>query len=457
MTLSQPDAITTFGPYRLGVDGQLCLGGSAIPLSPLQRRLLQSLLDHAGEVVAKEVLLQEVWGHTGVSDVNLARAMHGLRRILGRGPLGSGVIRTIYGSGYSLDVTVRRHRPLPPSPTVAPSFPTGTALSHFIEGLVQVRHRDPMALPRAADHFRRCLSEQPGFAPAQLQRAATLLAQHRWGLSPASAIDDELEALLSELEASGAMEQEVRALRAEALSLLSWQPAQVEQRYGAWLPEQLTPGSGLHSWAWHLMATGRAAEALALLEPGLQPDIPCGWMLAGLAEALLDRPEAALERLRQPLELDPCLGGPRLLLALVLAQAGRWSEARAELERCPPLDGPLQGLSALVFALGQGPDAARERLEEALASPRPHLPMASLWALVALHLNDQSRAALLLEKAVASRCGLAPLVLHWPGLAVHDDSAAVQQFRSRLQVFTDLAPSHAAASPAAGTTPSPSP
>jgi DNA-binding winged helix-turn-helix (wHTH) protein/tetratricopeptide (TPR) repeat protein len=443
MTLSQPDVITTFGPYRIGVDGQLSLGGSAIPLSPLQRRLLQSLLDHAGEVVAKEVLLQEVWGHTGVSDVNLARAMHGLRRILGRGPLGSGVIRTIYGSGYSLDVTVRRHRPLAPSPA-ADAFPTCTALSHFIEGLVLVRHRDPLALPRAAEHFRRCLSEQPGFTPARLQRAATLLAQHRWGLSPASAIDDELEALLCELEASGAMEQEVRALRAEALSLLSWQPDQVEQRYGAWLPEQLTPGSALHSWAWHLMATGRSAEALALLEPGLQADIPCGWMLAGLAEVLLGRPEAALERLRQPLELDPSLAGPRLLLALVLAEAGRGGEALVELERCPPLDGPLLGLGALVFALGQGPDAARERLEEAVASPRSHLPMASLWALVALHLGDHSRAALLLEKAVVSRCGLAPLVLHWPGLAVHNDTAAVQQFRSRLQAFTDLAPSQPA-------------
>ena len=39
------------------------------PISRSASRLLQCLLDHAGEVVAKEVLLQEVWGHTGVSDV----------------------------------------------------------------------------------------------------------------------------------------------------------------------------------------------------------------------------------------------------------------------------------------------------------------------------------------------------------------------------------------------------
>lgn len=449
MTLSSSAAITTFGPYRLGADGQLSLGGSAIGLSPLQRRLLQSLLDHAGEVVAKDVLLQEVWGHTSVSDVNLARAMHGLRRILGRGPLGSGVIRTIYGSGYSLNVTVRRHRPLPSSPavTVTAPFPSGTALSYFIEGLVQVRHRDPLALPQAAEQFRRCLAEQPGFAPAQLQRVATLLAHYRWGLSAASAIEAELEEGLSELEASGAMEQEVRALRAEALSLLSWQPAQVEQRYGAWLPELLSPGSGLHSWLWHLMATGRADEALALLEPGLRPDIPCGWMLAGLAAVLLDRPEEALTHLRQPLELDPSLVAPRLLLAVVLAQLGRRREALEELSRCASLDRPLQALHALVLALGAESQAARLKLLEAVATPRPNLPMASLWGLVALELGEHDRAAVLLEGAVDNRCGLAPLLLQWPGLAAHDGSAVVQQFRHRLQAFTELAPTPADPAP----------
>jgi DNA-binding winged helix-turn-helix (wHTH) protein len=54
-------------------------------------------------VLEKDNLLQEVWGHTQVSDVSLARAVHGLRRILDNGPLGSRVIRTIYGSGYRFD------------------------------------------------------------------------------------------------------------------------------------------------------------------------------------------------------------------------------------------------------------------------------------------------------------------------------------------------------------------
>lgn len=440
MTQPQATAIWTFGPYRFEGDGQLSLGGVAIPLSPLQRRLLQSLLRHAGEVVAKEMLLQEVWGHTSVSDVNLARAMHGLRRILGRGPLGSGVIRTIYGSGYSLDLAVRQQEPQPRGQASAATacFPTGQALGHFIEGLVRVRHRDPLALPLAADHFRRCLADQPGFAPAQLQLASTLLTHYRWGLSPARAIEGEVEEWLTLLEASGQMEQEVRALRVEALSLLAWQPAQVEERYGAWLPDQLSPGACLHSWIWHLMATGRAAQALERLEPQLCPEIPCGWMLAGLAELLLNRTEAAIVRLRHPLELDGSLGGPRLLLALALAQAGRGPEALAELERCPHLEGAVQALQALVLSLSQRPEQAEELLEKALADRQSPLPMASIWGLVALTLGQEARASLLLDQAVASRCGLAPVLLHWPALAAYDHSPAAQIFRSRMQAFTAL-------------------
>jgi DNA-binding winged helix-turn-helix (wHTH) protein len=450
--LKQPNSagIWYFGPYRFDGEGQLSLGGSSIPLSPLQRRLLLSLLSHAGQVVNKDTLLQEVWGHTSVSDVNLARAMHGLRRVLGRGPLGSGVIRTVYGSGYCFDLAVSQHQPQPrfqeaEAPPV--TFPTGQALSHFIEGLVQVRYRAPLALPLAAQHFRSCLEGNPGFAPAQLQLAITLMTHYRWGLSPASAIETEVEQQLAQVEAGGQMAQEIHAVRVEALSLLAWQPDQVEERYGTWLPEQLGNGAPLHSWVWHLMATGRAAQALALLDPQLKADIPCGWMLAGLAELLLDRSVAAIARLRHPLQLDQSLGGPRLLLALALAQAGQDEAALRELEQCPQLEAPTRALHSLVLALCEQRQQAGVQLEAALAAGSPDLPMASLWGLVSLTLGEESRAFQILEQAVTSRCGLAPLVLYWPGLAAYGDSTAVQTFRSRMRPFQLVQSRPAAPSP----------
>jgi len=445
MKPSPTSSTWSFGPYRLDGEGQLSLGGGAIPLSPLQRRLLVSLLRHAGEVVGKETLLQEVWGHTSVSDVNLARAMHGLRRILDRGPLGGGVIRTIYGSGYSFDLAVRQHQAKPRAEGQAATgsaYPTGLALSHFIEGLVQVRHRDPLLLPLAADHFRHCLADQPAFAPARLQLAFSLLAHYRWGLSPASAIEGEVEECLAELEASGQLDQEVRALRVEALSLLAWQPAQVEERYGAWLPQQLSAGGPRHCWIWHLMATGRAALALERLVPDLRPEIPCGWMLAGMAELLLGRPEAAIDRLARPLELDGSLGGLRLLQALALAEADRATDSLAALEHSPRLESPAQAIQALVHCRAGQRAAALDLLQAALgagqAEGQPPPPMVSLWGLVALSLEETTLAAQLLDRAVASRCGLAPLLLHWPGLSAHGATAAVQSFRCRMQAFTSF-------------------
>jgi DNA-binding winged helix-turn-helix (wHTH) protein len=88
------------GPYRLNHDGILTLGGVAIPLSPLQGRLLLCFVRHAGQLIERGQLMEEVWGHRRVSDVSLARAVHSLRQVLDRGPLGGRVISTSYGSGY---------------------------------------------------------------------------------------------------------------------------------------------------------------------------------------------------------------------------------------------------------------------------------------------------------------------------------------------------------------------
>ena len=80
------------GPYLLSHDGVLRLGTQVVSLSPLQRKLLLCFAEHAGQLVERTLLFEEVWGHTNVSDVSLARAVHSLRQVLDQGPLGSSVI-----------------------------------------------------------------------------------------------------------------------------------------------------------------------------------------------------------------------------------------------------------------------------------------------------------------------------------------------------------------------------
>jgi DNA-binding winged helix-turn-helix (wHTH) protein/tetratricopeptide (TPR) repeat protein len=438
MTQQQQTGSWSIGPYWMDADGHLSLGTSSVPLSPLQRRLLLALVRHAGQVLEKENLLQEVWGHTQVSDVSLARAVHGLRRILDNGPLGSRVIRTIYGSGYRFDGPVSQlsAKATPGSEPETSGFPSAQSLGHFVEGLVQVRHRNPRQLPNAAEHFRRCLTSSPGFAPAQVQLAATLLAQYQLGQATAAAIEAEVERLLRQAEAASSVTDEARALRMEVLTLLHWQPQLAEESFGAWLPQQLPPGPSCHGWVRHLLATGRPEEALALVEPELIDDNPSGWFLAGLSQLQMGRLDGAIATLRQPLRLDSNLAAPRWLLALSLAQANRSKEALQELAQCrlaEPQPNSHQAAAALVLALSGEGERAAGLLGAALRSSGAEpLAMTSFWGLVAVSLGEDAAAARLLERAIQERCGLAPLVWQWSGLDRLGDSAALRAFRAGM-------------------------
>src|SRR5262249_26488141 len=77
-------------------------GGQAIELLPREYRLLEYLMRHAGRVVTRTMLFEEVWGYhydpqTNVIDVHMGR----LRRKLEQGGLPQ-IIHTVRGSGYVL-------------------------------------------------------------------------------------------------------------------------------------------------------------------------------------------------------------------------------------------------------------------------------------------------------------------------------------------------------------------
>lgn len=443
MTLSQTTQTPggwTIGPYTLDGEGHLRLGPTPIHLAPLQRRLLQALVLRRGQVLSREALLQEVWGHTQVSEVSISRTVHGLRRILAEGPLGPAAIRTIYGGGYRLEAPI--HPLVQPDdgvltsvPDGRPAFPTVQTLSSFVEGLVWLRQRDPRQLERAETHLRRTVEMAPNFTPALVQLAECQLAQYRWGLLSAQTLGPELERLLGQAEASGHMPLDVLALRVEALSLLHWQPELAETRFASWLPNQLAEGTALHCWVRHLLATGRAAQALDLLEPHLTTGTPDGWLLAATAWWHQGDHGKAITCLQQQLHIDGSLLAARLLLAVVLADAARPADALRELEGAAivaDLHNGLQGIVALVLALCGRSALATARLQSALAHGQQGLTMKSLWGLAALAAGDEKNAERLLESAVIGRCGLAPFVQHMPGLQRYTQSAALAQFQEGM-------------------------
>lgn len=91
-----------FGSFLVRDNDSLWHGGNLVPLSPLQLRLLSFFCRHPQQVLEKQAIVKAVWGHPDVSDVSLARAVHGLRSRLAMAGRPNEMIRNIYGRGYIL-------------------------------------------------------------------------------------------------------------------------------------------------------------------------------------------------------------------------------------------------------------------------------------------------------------------------------------------------------------------
>ena len=80
--------------HRLERDGQ------PLPVEPKAYALLLILLCHAGELVGKDMLLNDVWGHRHVTTGVLNRVVSQLRRTLGDSPAQPRYIATVHSLGY---------------------------------------------------------------------------------------------------------------------------------------------------------------------------------------------------------------------------------------------------------------------------------------------------------------------------------------------------------------------
>lgn len=103
-----------FGPFRLDPSGRVLFrGAQAVPLPPKAGEVLVLLLQRAGDVVAKDELLKQVWHDAFVEDGSLTRTISVLRRILGEGRNGQQYIATISRRGYRFAAQVTQAGPQP--------------------------------------------------------------------------------------------------------------------------------------------------------------------------------------------------------------------------------------------------------------------------------------------------------------------------------------------------------
>ncbi|MCR5399731.1 MAG: response regulator transcription factor [Lachnospiraceae bacterium] len=80
------------------------LSGNKIPLKAKEYALLSCLYAHKNEIVKKEVLFDEVWGDSFFSDSTLNVHIRKLREKLETDPNDPKLIKTVWGTGYILEI-----------------------------------------------------------------------------------------------------------------------------------------------------------------------------------------------------------------------------------------------------------------------------------------------------------------------------------------------------------------
>ncbi len=105
----QSKKLYEFGRYCLDPQKrQLWRDGETVPLTAKATEILLALLDHAGEVVSKNELMEAVWPDSYVEEANLARHVFLLRKALGEGAEERNLIATVPGTGYRFAGDVRQ-------------------------------------------------------------------------------------------------------------------------------------------------------------------------------------------------------------------------------------------------------------------------------------------------------------------------------------------------------------
>lgn len=447
------------GPYVLDPAGTLELDGSPVALKPQQHLALLVLVEQGG-MVSREGLSQALWPIAPPQDPGaLAQVIHGLRRVLDRGPLGGQVIQTVYGKGYAytgpLVALKEPASPVspPPGPAGPPAFVAVSPSMLQREAWARWRSGNPLELAEVVRLLTRCLALDPQHQEALVDLCHSRLVQAGWGMACTQAAGLELQDLLARARALAVEAHTLAALHAETLTITFWQSRRSDQLYGRWLPQRLPLDRPLLSWARHLLYSGQADAALALLSTRLQSDLPQGWGLKAFAHIQRGEwPEAEAASRRQ-IHLRGGQPAAALELALVLAQQGNGDGAAALVEQAGILQQrQLTSLHALAaLALAHGPQRAMaagllHRVARQHDRPNGGVGALSLWGVGALALGESSLATRLLGAAVQRRCGMAPIVWHGALLLPYAHEPAVAVFRrgmarccERLEDKPDLA------------------
>src|SRR5262245_60438620 len=102
MTEHPSSRVYTFAGFKLDARRRVLLSasGQVVPLPTTSFDTLLYLVERAGEVVEKSVLMRTVWPHVNVEENSLNQSISVLRRALGELPSEHRFVVTVPGRGY---------------------------------------------------------------------------------------------------------------------------------------------------------------------------------------------------------------------------------------------------------------------------------------------------------------------------------------------------------------------
>lgn len=282
------------------------------------------------------------------------------------------------------------------------------AYNEYVQGLFHLDHLgvDSRNHEKARTHLERAIARDPHFA-----RAHEALAQVYWILGYVGYMPPQQAFASGILHAVRALEidntrAETHALVAQFHKQLDYNWPDVERGLARAL--ELNPASGvarmLYAVGW-LMPHGRLGEAIAELERTLERD-PLSYQLhfwLAIMHSLARDADRVLDQTRLLIELDPAVPSGWWLSGIALSRKGLIEEALADLRRAVDLSSGAAlflGWLGLILGLAGRADEARTVLArlESMGRTAYVPPAAVAW--VHLGLRDVDRAFEWLDRAV---------------------------------------------------------
>jgi eukaryotic-like serine/threonine-protein kinase len=286
------------------------------------------------------------------------------------------------------------------------------AYQSYMKGRFFWNKRTEGGFKKAIDHFEAAIEQDPVYALpyAGLADSFALMGSAAFEvLAPHEAMPRAKAAALRALDIDPSL-VEARTTLAFVRRLYDWDWAEAERDFRQACALNTAYPTARHWLARHLCEAGRFADAADEMARGHELD-PLSLAISadmGWVQYFARDYEAAIQRYRATLDIDPDFPWARFLLGLALGQTGQFDAAIAELEAAYHGSGrSTKMLSAIGHTAGLGGDADRARAVlaelEQIASQR--YVSSYCTALVHIGLADHDRAFASLDRACEERAG----------------------------------------------------